>query len=432
MQFTVEATEGLMRRMAVEIPAVQIDEEVERRLKDLGRQVRMDGFRPGKAPAHVVRQRYLGQVRQDVVGDVIERSYGSVIQQQQIRPAGYPQIESVVSEPGKDLSFVASFEVYPEVVVGDMTAIEIERPQAEVTEADIDRMIDTLRTQRAEWKSVKHKAKKGERVTVNFKGTLDGEAFAGGSGEGMTVVLGEGRLLKDFEDGLLGIKSDETKTIDVSFPEDYPAENLRGKTAQFEITATDVAERVLPEVDDVFAQAFGSENPEALRADVRKNMERELKQAVRRQLKAKVLDGLVKVTDLAVPRALVAEESTRLREQFASQMRGGQADEIELEAFFPEGERRVKLGLIVAELVKQENLRVDEARVDELLNDIAATYEEPEQVIAYYRANRELMMNVQTLAIEDQVVELVLGKAKVTDVPTAFDDVINPKSAAAA
>ncbi|HHO81753.1 MAG TPA: trigger factor [Halothiobacillus sp.] len=434
MQVSVEAAEGLVRRLSIAVPAAEIDSEVERRLKDLGRRVHLNGFRPGKAPMPMVRQRYLAQVREEVVGEVLGRSYGQAVQEQNLRPAGSPQIESLQNEPGQDLSFVAAVEVYPEFEIGDLSKIEIERPVAEVTDADIDEMIEILRKQRAEWKPVKREAKEGDRVTVDFEGRLDGEPFDGGKGEGMPVVLGEGRILKDFEKGLMGVKADEERKIEVTFPEDYHAENLKGKTAEFTVKVTDVSEQVLPEFDDEFAKIFGTDNVDALREDVKKNMERELRQAIRRQVKNAVMEGLAKVTEVDLPNALVEEESRRVRDNFVQQQMGGRGDTnaIDPSLFKDEAERRVRLGLIVAELVKSADIRLDEERLEAFIDDIAAAYEEPEQVKRHYKASEELMTNARTVVIEDQVVDYVIERAKVTDKPMSFKDVMNPAPAAAA
>ncbi|MFP4154469.1 MAG: trigger factor [Halothiobacillaceae bacterium] len=434
MQVNVEAAEGLLRRLSIEIPASRVDEEVERRLKDMSRRVRMDGFRPGKAPFSVVRRRYHDQVREEVVGEVLGRSYGEAINAESLNPAGRPVIESVNDNPGENLSFVAAVEVYPEFEIGDLSGVSIERPVAEVTDEDIDAMLDNLRQQRGEWKAVRHKARKGERVTIDFEGRIDGELFEGGSGQGMQVVIGEGRMLEDFDKGLEGLKKDEPAEIEVTFPEGYHAEHLRGKTAVFTVTATAIEEKVPAELDEAFAEAFGAESIEALRSDVRANMERELRQAVRRQLKSRVLEALAEVTELDVPNALVDEEARRVRDSFVERQTGGQGDPEQLDPslFREEAERRVRLGLIVAELVKSRNIEVDPQRLEAFIDDVAAAYDEPEQVKRHYRENQELMMNARTVVIEDQVVDHVLEQAKVSDKPMTFKQVMNPEPEPAA
>ncbi|HET20437.1 MAG TPA: trigger factor [Chromatiales bacterium] len=428
MQVTLETAEGLLRRLSVQVPAAQVDEAVEQRLKDLARRVRMDGFRPGKAPMPVVRQRYGEQARDEVVGDLIQRTYVNAVAEQKLRPAGMPRITDVDMIAGEGLRYVAEIEVYPEITLADLSAIEIERPKTEIGEADVDTMIDNLRKQRTTFNTVDRAAAEGDRVIVDFKGSIDGELFDGGSANDMPVELGKGMLLKDFEAPIVGMKAGDSKTIEVTFPEDYHAEHLAGKKASFEVTVKSVAEAVLPEIDDAFCAAFGVKEggAEALRAEVRKNMERELAQSTRRRVKQQVMDGLIEANEVQMPKALVEDEAKRVRQQFTQQMQGAQADQLPLNIFEPEAERRVKLGLLVAELVKSEGLKVDAARIDALLDDIAASYEDPAEVKVYYKSHPELMQNLEALAAEDLVVEHVLSKAKVTDKPMSFDEVVKP------
>lgn len=430
MQVTLETAEGLLRRLSVQVPAAQVEEAVEQRLKDLARRVRMDGFRPGKAPLPVVRQRYGEQARDEVVGDLIQRTYVNAVTEQKLRPAGGPRITEVDMIAGEGLRYVAEIEVYPEITLADLSAIAIERPMAEIGEADVDAMIENLRKQRVTYNTVERAAAEGDRVIVDFKGSIDGEPFDGGSANDMPVELGKGMLLKDFEAPIVGMKAGESKTIEVTFPEDYHAEHLAGKKASFDVTVKSVAEPVLPEIDDAFCAAFGVKEggAEALRGEVRKNMERELAQSIKRRVKQQVMDGLLAANEVPLPKALVEEEAQRVRQQFSQQMRGAKADQLPLNIFEPEAERRVKLGLLVAELVKSEGLKVDAARVDALLDDIAASYEDPAEVKVYYKSHPELMQNLEALAAEDLVVEHVLAKAKVTDKPMSFDEVVKPAS----
>lgn len=427
MQVTLETAEGLLRRLTVQVAAAQIDEAVEQRLKDLARRVRMDGFRPGKAPMPVVRQRYAEQARDEVVSDVIQRTYVDAVTQQQLRPAGGPRITEMDMVVGEGLRYVAEIEVYPEITLADLSTIEIERPKTKILKADIDGMIDNLRKQRATFKTAKREAKEGDRVIVDFKGSIDGELFDGGSANDMPIELGKGQLLKDFEGPIVGMSAGETKTIEVTFPEDYHAEHLQGKKADFEVTVKTVEQVVLPKIDDEFCAAFGVKEggADALREEVQKNMERELATATKRRVKQQVMDGLLAAhEEIAMPKALVVEEAERVREQFAQQMRGAKADQLPLNIFEPEAERRVKLGLLVAELVKTEGLNADAARVDALLDDIASSYEDPTEVKVFYKGRPDLMQNLQALAAEDMVVDHVLSKAKVTDVSMKFDEVV--------
>ncbi|HSH85362.1 MAG TPA: trigger factor, partial [Guyparkeria sp.] len=317
MQVELQPAEGLTRRLAIEVPANEIDDQVEKRLKDMRGRLRIDGFRPGKAPLTVVRMQYAARVRDDVIGDVMGQSFQKAVEEQNLRVAGQPSIEEVESnKQGENLKFVAAVEVYPEIDLGDLSKLEIETLKSEVTDADVDEMIDTLRKQNADWKKVRHKARKGERVTINFVGKIDDEVFEGGSAEGVEVIIGEGQMLPEFEKGLMGTKPGEPVTIEVTFPEDYQAEHLAGKTAEFEIEATQVEEQVLPEVDEEFAKLFGADSADKLREDVRENMERELKQAVRRRNKDRTIEALTDSLQFDVPSSLIDDESVSMRDQF--------------------------------------------------------------------------------------------------------------------
>lgn len=429
MQVELQSSEGLVRRLAIEVPASEIDVEVERRIQDMSRRVRMDGFRPGKAPMAVVRQRYLGQVRDEVVGEVMGQSYQAAIAEQKLRPAGNPSIESVVGEPGESLSFVAVVEVYPEFEIGDLAALEIEAIEADVTDADVADMLETLREQNAGWQTVERAAKTGDRVTVNFTGRIDGEVFEGGSGTGMQVVLGEGRMLADFEKGLADIVVGEPERVfSVAFPDEYPVANLKGRTAEFTVTATEVEEKALPVLDDAFATRFGSASVDDLKADVRKNMERELKQAKKRHIKDAVLTAVADSLTFDVPKALVEEEAIVMRDGFVrQQMPDADPSKFDASLFNEQATSRVKMGLIIMEIVRSADLQVDDALVEEFITDIASAYDEPEQVVATYKGDREMMGNARTVVLEQQTVDYVLGKAKVIPKPMAFKAVMNPQ-----
>ncbi|MEW5838257.1 MAG: trigger factor [Pseudomonadota bacterium] len=427
MQVTLETAEGLLRRLAIHVPAARVDEAVELRLKEIGRRARVDGFRPGKVPALVIRQRYLGQAREEAIDTLVQSSYGEALQQQALNPAGAPRItEFKLPEGEEGLRYVAELEVFPEITLAAMSEIKIERPITEISDADVDAMIDSLRKQRASFAAVERAAAEGDRVTVDFKGSIDGEAFDGGTAENMPIVLGEGRLLKDFEAPIVGMQVGESKTVEVTFPDDYHAEHLRGKKASFDISVKSVEEMVLPLVDDEFCAAFGvtEGGADALRTEVRKNMARELEQAIKRRLKQQVMDGLLAVNEFAVPQAMVDEESANVREQFTQQMRGANAAELPLKLFEPEAQRRVKLGLLVSELVKSAELRVEPERINALLDTLAASYEDPEEVKAYYRSRADLMQNLRNMAAEERVVDFVLESATITDLPSAFADVV--------
>ncbi len=429
MQVSVEATGNLERKMTIQVPSERVDTEVDNRLKSLAKRVKLDGFRPGKVPLKVVRQRYGTGVYQEVLSEVLQESYREAVQQEGLEPAGNPSIEPTSLEGGDAIEFTASFQVFPEVEVADFSDVEIERPKAEVADEDIDRVLDSLREQNKEWAEVKRKAKKGDRVTLDFVGSLNGEEFEGGKAEDFQVEVGAGRLIESFEKQLKGVKAGEEPTIDVTFPEDYPAENLKGQTAQFALTIKQVEGPKLPEVDEEFAKKFGIEDGsvEKLRADVRSNMERELRQALKGRVKQQVLEAVVDKHDFDLPDALVKSEINRLREEAEKRFGGAeQTQPLPDSLFEDEAKRRVRLGLALRAIIDQKGFEVDAERVERDLEEMAATYEDPEEVKNYYRSNPQAKSNLESLVLEDQVVDWVVEQAKVTEKETSFQDVMNP------
>ncbi len=428
MQFSVETTGNIDRKMTVAIPAQQIDQEVEKRLKGMAGRVKIDGFRPGKVPFAVVKKRYADSVRYEVVEKLLGSSFQDAANKEQLRVAGLPEIDLKTMEAGKDLEFVASFQVYPEVVIAGVETLSITRPVADIADADLDKMIDVIRRQNQEWNDVDRAAAVGDTVKVDFDGSVDGEAFEGGAAEDYSVELGAGRMLKDFEDGLVGMKAGDEKTIDVAFPDTYHAENLKGKTAQFKLTLKQVRESVLPEVNADFINKFGLEGAsvEEFRAEIKKNMQRELDNAIKTQLKQQVMDGLADLHAIDIPNALVKDEIRYVREEF-SQNTGSKPDNIPDELFAPQAERRVKLGLIVGEVIRQHSLQRDPARVDAMLETVAASYEDPQELKDYYRSNRQAMQTIEAAVMEEMIVDWVMEKATVTDETRDFDSIMNPK-----
>lgn len=428
MQVSVEAVGNIDRKMTITLPAEQVDKEVDKRLRGLAGRVRIDGFRPGKVPFSLVKKRYEEGVRYEVVEKLIGPTFQNAAAQENLRVAGMPDIELAALEAGKDLQFTATFQVYPEIVLGDVSTVAVTRPVAEVTEADVDKMVDVIRKQNQEWQEVARPAAVGDLVAVDFAGSVDGQPFEGGAAQDYTVELGAGRMLKDFEDGLLGMAAGEEKLIDVAFPEDYHAAALKGKTAQFKLTMKQVKAAVLPEVDAAFVRKFGVESgaEEEFRAEVRKNMQRELEHAIKTQVKQQVMDGLAALHTLDVPKALVADEIRYIRDEFA-QNTGTNANELPDSLFAPQAEKRVKLGLLVGEIIRQNNLQRDPARVEALLEQLAASYEDPEAFKDYYRQNRQAMQTIEAAVMEDMIVEWVLAQAKVTEETRDFDSVMNPK-----
>lgn len=433
MQVSVESTGNIDRKMTVEVPSERVTQAVEQRLQNLTKRVRIDGFRPGKVPLSVVRQRYSESVHHEVVGEVLEQSFQEAVAEQKLRVAGLPQVDLQDAESGKALIYTASFQVYPEFEVADVSSIEIKRPVSAVNDEDLDKMIDVIREQQKEWNDVERAAQEGDMVRINFEGTLDGEAFEGGSAEDFAVELGAGRMLPDFEAALQGMSAGEEKTADVAFPEDYQAENLKGKTAQFKLTMNVVQEAVLPEINEDFIERFGIEDKtvESFRAEVRKNMERELTNAVKMQVKQQVMDGLATLHEIEVPAALVTDEVKHVRNEF-TQNTGTPADGVPDDLFKPQAERRVKLGLIVGEVIRQNEMKRDEERVETLLNSLAASYEDPQELINYYRSNPQAMQTIEAAAMEEMIVDWVLDKATVTDEEKPFNEVIGQQAQAPA
>ncbi|HET8730693.1 MAG TPA: trigger factor [Moraxellaceae bacterium] len=433
MQVSVETTSGLERRMTITVPANRVDSEVNERINKTARTVRMDGFRPGKVPVAVVKKRFGASIRQEALGDLIRDCFYEAVTQEKLNPAGFPTIESVKDEANADVAFVATFEVYPEVALGDFAGIKVERPVAEISEADVDKMIDTLRRQRATWSESTGAANDGDRLDIDFDGSVDGAAFEGGSSKGFSLVLGSKRMIPGFEEGLVGAKAGEERTLNVTFPADYQAENLKGKAAVFKVKVNKVEAPQLPEIDDTFIKSFGIKDGglDKFRIDVRKNMERELKQAIKNKVKGQVLEGLLSVHSVDVPKALVQSEIGRQRQnmlrQFGGNARNINPDMLPDDLFAEQAKRAVTLGLLIGEIIKAAELKVDADRVRSLIDEIAESYETPSDVVNWYYSNQEQMQQVEAVVLEDQVVEHVLGKSQVSDKPGNYEEILRPQ-----
>jgi trigger factor len=435
MQVSVETTSALERRMTITVPAARVDSEVNDRINKTARTVRMDGFRPGKVPLAVVKKRFGASIRQEALGDLIRDCFYEAVTQEKLNPAGFPTIESVKDEGEADIAFVASFEIFPEVKLASLAGVKVERPVASVSDADVEKMIDTLRRQRATWTDSMEAAKDGDRLDLDFDGSVDGEAFEGGAAQGFSLVIGSKRMIPGFEDQLVGAKAGEERSLNVTFPADYQAENLQGKAAVFKVKVNKVQAPVLPEVNAEFIKAFGiaSGDLEKFRVDVRKNMERELKQAIKNKTKSQALDGLLSVNTLDVPKAMIANEIGRQRENMLRQF-GGNAKNVNPsmlpdELFAEQAKRQVTLGLLISEIIKSADLKVDGARVKALIEEIAESYETPVEVVNWYYGNKEQLQQVEAVVLEDQVVDHILSQAEVSDKPTAYEDVLRPQQA---
>ncbi|TCI01621.1 trigger factor [Corallincola luteus] len=431
MQVSVETTSGLERRLTISVPAEQVEKEVENRLRRLSKTQRIDGFRPGKVPVSVIRKRYSDAVRYEVAGELAQRNYFEAIMAEKIAPAGRPELAIVKNEAGADLEFTATIEVYPDFEVAGLETVEVEKPSAEVTDEDLANMIETLRKQHATFAEVTRAAAEGDKTFIDFVGTVDGEEFDGGKAENFELVIGAGRMIPGFEDAVAGNKAGDEVVANVTFPEDYHAENLKGKAAEFKIKINKIEGQELPEVNEEFAAKFGvgDGTVESFKTEVSKNMQRELGQALKNAVKEQVINGLLAANEVDLPKALVDQEIDALRQQALQRFGGAEQQnlpELPADLFTEQAERRVRTGLVLGELIKGNELEADEERVMEQINTLATAYEDPSEVVNYYKGNEELMQQMRNLALEDQAIDLVLSKAKVTEVTKTFDEVMNP------
>ncbi|MES9967075.1 MAG: trigger factor [Sedimenticola sp.] len=433
MQVSVESSEGLERRMTVELPVEQVNEAVEKRLKEVARTARLDGFRPGKVPMSVVRKRYSAEVRSEVFGDLVQSTYFQALAQEKLQPAGEPVVEPLEKDADQGMGYIATFEVMPEITLQDISDKEIKRPVAEVTDEDFAAMMDKLRNQRTTWNDVDRAAQDGDQVTIDFVGKVDGEAFEGGTANSVPLVLGSNSMIEGFESGLVGAAADEERNLDLQFPEDYRVDSLAGKAATFEVKVTKVAEPVLPEVDDEFAKAFGiaEGGVEALNKEIRSNMERELEDKIRNSLKDQAMEVLLEANPIDVPAVLVKQEAEALLQQMRANMaqQGHNSEmDIPVNLFEDQAKRRVTLGLVIGEVIKENNIELDADRVRERVEQFAQSYEKPQEVIDYYYGNKQQLAAIENVVLEDQVVDWVLDQAKVEDAPAVFAELMAPEA----
>ncbi|MFA7096418.1 MAG: trigger factor [Gammaproteobacteria bacterium] len=431
MQVSVEATGGLERRITVQVPAERIEKEIDDRLKSLTRTARVAGFRPGKVPFKVIERKYGAQVRQEVLGEVVQSSFYEAVAQEKLRPAGGPKIEAGKVEPGQNLEYSATFEVYPEIHLASLEGVSIERPVAEVTDEDVERVINTLRKQRVTWNEVDRPGQNEDRLVIDFEGLIEGAPFPGNTGKQVALVLGSGSFIPGFEEQLIGARAGEQRTFDVQFPDDYPAKEVAGKQVRFQVNVSSVSEPQLPEVDESFAKSFGISDGsvQSLRDEVRQNMRRELDQTIRNKVKQQVMDALLEKNKIDLPSALVEQEIDQLIAQAQEQFRDParrQNLSLPRSLFEEQARRRVALGLIIGEVIKANEIKLDQARVRQMVEGLASTYEHPEEVVNWYYSNRNLLSGIEALVLEEQVVDLLLQQMNVTDTPTEFDSLMNP------
>ena len=434
MQVVLESPSALERQFTITIPTGDVETEFEAKLAETAKRVRIDGFRPGKVPAKVVRQRYGQAIRQEIVSDLMEKSLGEALSEHDVKPIGQPKIDDVKFEEGSDFSFKATFEVFPELDPILVDGDEIEQTTCKVGAADIKEMIATLREQRKSWKeSARAASKEGDRVTINFEGFVDGEAFDGGKGEDHALVLGSGAMIPGFEDGIVGMKKGDSRDIEVAFPEDYQAEELKGKAATFKIEVTKLERGELPTVDEAFIQSFGVESGDEkdFKAELKEQMQRELSLTLKNMNKTKVFDVLLeKNADTPVPESAIKSEIHTLKHQAVERFGGGQQfdpHQLPDELFAEQAERRVRLGILLGATVKKLGLAADPDRVRALIDEMAAAYDDAEQVVNFYYSNDENLKQVEALAVEEQVAEKLLESAKAKTIDMSYADVMKSR-----
>jgi trigger factor len=426
MQVSLTATGGLERRLEVAIPAAQVDGEVAQRLNKISRTARLKGFRPGKAPLAVIRQQYGEQVHGEVINDLMRSSFSEAVAREKLTPAGGPRIEPIAMGPGADLKYAAVFEVLPEVRLKPVSELSVEKPVASVEDKDLDAMLDTLRNQRPVFNEVIRAAAANDRVTVDFTGTIDGVEFDGGSGNGVHIVVGAGRVMKEFEDALVGAKAGDTREFQATFAADHSNPKLAGKLATFNVTVTKVEDQSPAPLDEEFAKSFGiaDGNLDSLRTEVRANMERELNEAIRQKMRAQILEGLYTHNPLELPRQLVEEQIQELQVEMLR--RAGVRDAKQLpprEPFEQPARRRVALGLLMSEVVRSAGIKVSREAVLEKLNELAGSYSNPEEMRRNYLQNADAMRQIESQVLETQAIDWVLGQAKVTEKAATFSDI---------
>ena len=429
MQVTVETTQGLERRMRVEIPEERVRGEIDKRLGDLARSIRVPGFRPGKAPVKVVARHYGRQVRDEVVGGIVQESLVDALEQEQLRPAGAPRIAPLETTAG--VSYTATFDVLPDIALPQFDSMEIARPLATVTDEDVGRMLETMRVQRRTWSAVERAATSSDRVVVDLEGLVDGESLDEARAKELPVELDAGRMVDGFEDGLVGAQAGEGRTLELAFPENYP-EHLAGKLVTFDVKVHRVEEPVVPDIDDAFAQGFGVADGgvDALRREVRANMERELADGLRTVLKQRVMEALLAGNEIELPTSMIRDEVARAMQRRREELeRSGidpQQAALEPDMFEAPVRRRIALELLVAEIVKEHRIELDHARVRTRVESISSTYQNPAQVLDWYYSDRTRLSGVESFVFEEQVVEWILDHAQLSDEPTSFDRILNP------
>ncbi len=435
MEATIETTEGLQRKLKVAIPTDQIDTAVSKKLEDLSGSVNLSGFRKGKVPMRVLKQKYGKGVRQEVLGDLMKETLYQALKEKSIEPAAVPTIDSIQDEAGKPVEYIASFEVFPEIKLVDLTAAEVETIKSELNDADIDKTIEQLRTQRKVWANVERACKMGDQTTIDFEGTINAQPFEGNASEDFKLELGSNSMIPGFEDEIVGMAIGEERNIAVTFPKDYHSKDIAAKPAIFKIKLKQVEESSLPDVDDAFAQSFDIEDGiDALREEISSNMRRELEQALKQRNKATIFDKFIELNDVELPKSMVDQEILNLQNDMVKRITGGknidlgQFPEMPRDIFEEQAKRRVKLSLLVTEFVKVNKLKVNHERVEAMIEDIAKSFEQPESVHAWYKADKSRIGQIELAALEEQVCEKLIEQAKLVEKSMTFEEIMNPKT----
>ncbi len=427
MQVSVEATGSLERRMTVEVPEERIEGEVQSRLQKLTKTVKLNGFRPGKVPFKVVQKNFGAQVRDEVLGEVVQSTYFEALTSENLNPAGYPSIETQ-DKGSEGFTYIATFEVMPEIKPAGFDGVSIEKKTVTIGDDDIDSMIATIQKQRAEYKAIDRAIKEDDRVNIDFEGTIDGEAFQGNSGKAVPVVIGSKRMIEGFEDGLVSKMAGDEFALDLTFPEDYAHKAVAGKPVQFQVKINSVEEVLLPEINDEFVKSLGIEEGtvEKLREEIAANMEREVEQRTKASMKESVMDKLIELNQIDVPVALIESEANALLEQMKQQMHApaGKGIDLDKSMFEPQAKRRVALGLIISELVKENELKADADKVRKQIEDMASSYEKPEEVISWYYGDKKRLAEIESIVLEQVVVDWIASQVEVKEVPATFSEVM--------
>lgn len=433
MQVVVETLKNLERRIKVTVPAEQVDNEVGSRLLERKKTIKLKGFRPGKVPLDLIKQQYGDSIRQEVIGEVIRSSFNEAVAEQNLKPAGYPQIEPKVIETGVPLEYEATFEVYPQISLVDLTGVKLEKRTGQVTEADVDKVLEKLRKQNVIWNEAPRQSRTDDRLLIDFEGMMDGVAFPGGSAKDAAMVLGAKGMIPGFEEGLIAKTAGEEVELNLVFPEDYPHKDVAGKPVSFKVKINKVMEPQLPELDDKFAKNLDVANLQELRQEVRKSMERELERAQKEHLKQQVLDHLLERNPIEIPNALIDAEILQMQQQFMQRVTGkpvarDKIPNLPREHFEEQAKKRVRLGLLLAEYINEKKLKPEPERVQKLVEEVASAYDNPAQIAAYYYQNKAQLAQIESLVLEELAVEKLLETAQVEEKSAKYDEIVTTQS----